>query len=127
VVIPLPRMGEYCDGIERINIELSIANKLRPVRRAERASCAATCRCMRRRQPRPDRTADRRPPNAGPAAGRRRARRWQWLLDNLDMPLGAPRQLPVAVYVGPLLNRPRQPTLFHRLQDYSVRVSGRRN
>jgi FAD/FMN-containing dehydrogenase len=28
VVIPLPRMGEYCDGIERINIELSIRNKL---------------------------------------------------------------------------------------------------
>ena len=25
---PLPRMGEYCDGIERINIELSIQNKL---------------------------------------------------------------------------------------------------
>ncbi len=29
VVIPLDRMGEYTDGIERINIELSIANKLK--------------------------------------------------------------------------------------------------
>jgi FAD/FMN-containing dehydrogenase/Fe-S oxidoreductase len=28
VVIPLPRMGDYCDGIERINIELSLANKI---------------------------------------------------------------------------------------------------
>jgi FAD/FMN-containing dehydrogenase len=28
VVIPLPRMGDYCDGIERMNIELSIQNKL---------------------------------------------------------------------------------------------------
>ncbi|HQR71591.1 MAG TPA: DUF3683 domain-containing protein, partial [Burkholderiaceae bacterium] len=28
VVIPLPRMGEYTDAIERINIELSIGNKL---------------------------------------------------------------------------------------------------
>ncbi|HEY5801868.1 MAG TPA: FAD/FMN-binding oxidoreductase [Burkholderiaceae bacterium] len=28
VVIPLPRMGEYTDGIERINIELSVRNKL---------------------------------------------------------------------------------------------------
>ena len=28
VVIPLPRLGDYTDGIERINIELSIANKL---------------------------------------------------------------------------------------------------
>ncbi len=28
VVIPLPRMGEYTDGIERINIELSLRNKV---------------------------------------------------------------------------------------------------
>jgi len=28
VVIPLPRMAEYTDGIERINIELSLSNKL---------------------------------------------------------------------------------------------------
>ncbi len=28
VVIPLPRMAEYTDGIERINIELSLVNKL---------------------------------------------------------------------------------------------------
>jgi FAD/FMN-containing dehydrogenase/Fe-S oxidoreductase len=28
VVIPLPRLGEYSDGVERINIELSINNKL---------------------------------------------------------------------------------------------------
>jgi FAD/FMN-containing dehydrogenase/Fe-S oxidoreductase len=31
VVIPLPRLGDYTDAIERINIELSIANKLRLV------------------------------------------------------------------------------------------------
>lgn len=29
VVIPLPRMGEYTDAIERINVELSAKNKLR--------------------------------------------------------------------------------------------------
>jgi FAD/FMN-containing dehydrogenase len=28
VVIPLPRMGDYCDGIERINIELSMLCKI---------------------------------------------------------------------------------------------------
>ena len=28
VVIPLPRMGEYTDGIERLNIEFSLRNKL---------------------------------------------------------------------------------------------------
>ena len=31
VVIPLDRMGEYTDGIERINIELSLKNKLKLV------------------------------------------------------------------------------------------------
>jgi FAD/FMN-containing dehydrogenase/heterodisulfide reductase subunit C len=29
VVIPLPRLGDYTDGIERLNIELSIRNKLK--------------------------------------------------------------------------------------------------
>jgi FAD/FMN-containing dehydrogenase/Fe-S oxidoreductase len=29
VVIPLPRLGDYSDGIERINIELSLKNKIR--------------------------------------------------------------------------------------------------
>jgi FAD/FMN-containing dehydrogenase/Fe-S oxidoreductase len=29
VVIPLPRMGEYTEGIERINIELSLHNKIK--------------------------------------------------------------------------------------------------
>ncbi|MCS6996694.1 MAG: FAD/FMN-binding oxidoreductase [Casimicrobiaceae bacterium] len=36
VVIPLERMGEYCDGVERINIELSIANKLKLCEALER-------------------------------------------------------------------------------------------
>jgi FAD/FMN-containing dehydrogenase/Fe-S oxidoreductase len=35
VVIPLPRMGEYTEGIERINIELSLRNKLQLTERLE--------------------------------------------------------------------------------------------
>jgi FAD/FMN-containing dehydrogenase/Fe-S oxidoreductase len=35
VVIPLPRMGEYTEGIERINIELSLRNKVALVDRLE--------------------------------------------------------------------------------------------
>ncbi|MFN7726406.1 MAG: DUF3683 domain-containing protein, partial [Rubrivivax sp.] len=35
VVIPLPRMGEYTEGIERINVELSLRNKLQLVDRLE--------------------------------------------------------------------------------------------
>jgi FAD/FMN-containing dehydrogenase len=45
VVIPLPRMGEYCDGIERINIELSIRNKL-ALCDALTEFLPATCRCI---------------------------------------------------------------------------------
>lgn len=35
VVIPLPQLGEYSDGIERINIELSIQNKLKLINALE--------------------------------------------------------------------------------------------
>ena len=35
VVIPLPRMGEYTEAIERINIELSLANKIELAERLE--------------------------------------------------------------------------------------------
>ena len=35
VVIPLPRMGEYTEGIERLNIELSLRNKLELVEALE--------------------------------------------------------------------------------------------
>ena len=35
VVIPLPRMGEYTEGIERLNIELSLRNKLELVDRLQ--------------------------------------------------------------------------------------------
>ncbi|MGH8181742.1 MAG: DUF3683 domain-containing protein, partial [Steroidobacteraceae bacterium] len=40
VVLPLTRMGEYTDEIERINIELSIANKLSLVGELERVFAA---------------------------------------------------------------------------------------
>ena len=86
VVIPLPRMGDYCDGIERINIELSIANKL--------ALCDALSEFLHGDLPlhRGDATldkdeliGDRRQAALDAVAAVRR--RWQWLLDNLDLPL----------------------------------------
>ena len=57
VVIPLPRMGEYTDAIERINIELSTRNKLRLHRRAARlaatdAVAPAAAQAGRRRRTR---------------------------------------------------------------------------
>jgi FAD/FMN-containing dehydrogenase len=54
VVIPLPRMGEYTDGIERINIELSIKNKLQLLAELDSFFARATCRWARATTPRDD-------------------------------------------------------------------------
>jgi FAD/FMN-containing dehydrogenase/Fe-S oxidoreductase len=124
VVIPLPRMGEYCDGIERINIELSIHNKL--------ALCDALKAFFQGDLPvRVGDTAldkdvligDRRERAMEHIAQVRQ--RWQWLLDNLDVPLAqAEVQFgALGIDAAPLSNRASNPTLFHRLQDFSVRVS----
>ncbi|THF62821.1 DUF3683 domain-containing protein [Pseudothauera nasutitermitis] len=124
VVIPLPRMGEYCDGIERINIELSIQNKL--------ALCDALAEYLQGDLPLDQGDAeidqdvfigDRRQAALAYVATVRR--RWQWLLDHLDLPL-AEAEAQFAEYgveAGELSNRAAEPRLFHRLQDYSIRVS----
>ena len=124
VVIPLPRMGDYCDGIERINIELSLRNKLR--------LCDALSRLfegdlpLRSYEDSVDKTqliGDRRA-QALTAVSEVRDR-WQWLYDNLDLSL----QQAEAVFnergisASELTNRAEQPALFHRLQDHSLRVS----
>ena len=124
VVIPLPRMGEYCDGIERINIELSIQNKL--------ALCDALVEFLRGELPL--QSGDSSLDNEALIGDRRSAAldvvsavraRWQWLLDNLDMPLAQSEAQfsDFGVKPGSLANKAAHPTLFHRLQDYSVRVS----
>ena len=124
VVIPLPRMGDYCDGIERINIELSTQNKL--------ALCDALSEFLKGDLPL----------HAGDAnldkdvliGDRRQAaldyveavrRRWAWLLENLDLPLAAAEShfASYGVVASELTNKTATPTLFHRLQDYSVRTS----
>src|SRR5574337_244887 len=86
VVIPLPRMGDYCDGIERINIELSTQNKL--------ALCEALAEFLRDDLPldvgdanisREELIGDRREAALSYVEAVRR--RWEWLLENLDTPL----------------------------------------
>ncbi len=127
VVIPLPRMGEYCDGIERLNIELSIRNKLDLC--AVLADFLSGDLPLNRGDSEVDKTlliGDRRT-RALAAIGALR-RRWQWLLDHLDLPLAAAEeQFPAfGIVVTPLQNRTAEPTLFHRLQDHSLRVSWKR-
>ncbi len=77
VVIPLARMGEYTDAIERINIELSLANKLELIDELERvlaASTAAGAARGRRGRQATDRGAAGRTCRAGARAARRGAR-----------------------------------------------------
>lgn len=124
VVIPLPRMGEYCDGIERINIELSLQNKLALCNALETFFAGDL----------PIHVGDSKL-EKGILLGDRRERaqehitniraRWQWLLDNLDLPLAEaePRFAEFGIVAGELSNRAANPTLFHRLQDYSIRAS----
>ena len=124
VVIPLPRMGDYCDGIERINIELSIQNKLElcdrlkgllegdlPLRSGD-ASIDKDVLLGDRRQSALDYVEAVR-------------LRWEWLLESLDLPLAEAesRFASYGVVAGELTNKAANPILFHRLQDYSVRVS----
>ena len=124
VVIPLPRMGDYCDGIERFNIELSITNKLE--------LCDSLADFFRGDVPLDvaDTGLDK-----DVLLGDRRDRalellsttraRWQWLFDNLDTPLAEAEAkfAEFGITAGELTNRAASPKLFHRMQDYSVRVS----
>ncbi len=124
VVIPLPRMGDYCDGIERFNIELSLQNKLKlcdaltgffggelPINTGDTTLDKETL------------LGDRREQALEHVAGVRA--RWQWLLDHLDLPLAEAegRFAEFGIKAAELSNRAENPVLFHRLQDYSVRAS----
>ncbi|MEW5708006.1 MAG: FAD/FMN-binding oxidoreductase [Pseudomonadota bacterium] len=119
VVIPLHRLGDYTDGIERINVELSIKNKLRLLDALEEFLQGDL----------PVALEDESIPKAEVIGNRaeqaleliRNARtRWRFLLDNLDRAIGAlPADGPVAwpEGVGP------EDTVFGVLQDYRLRVS----
>ncbi|MDD1611555.1 MAG: FAD-binding oxidoreductase, partial [Methylococcaceae bacterium] len=124
VVIPLPRMGDYCDGIERINIELSLRNKLR--------LCDALSLLLEGELPlrfyedsvdKAELIGDRSGLALTMIAQVRE--RWQWLYDNLDLPLPQAEALfgEYGINASELSNRAETPTLFHRLQDRSLRVS----
>ncbi len=90
VVIPLERMGEYTDHIERINIELSTRNKLKlldalqsalegelPIAKLDRGSEEGALL---------EDSLDERRRQAVDSLMRVRAR-WQWVLEHLDIPL----------------------------------------
>jgi FAD/FMN-containing dehydrogenase/Fe-S oxidoreductase len=114
VVIPLDRLGEYTDAIERINIELSIRNKLELLDALDeyfsgeiKAGKTADVDLGRRAEAR---------------AQLEHARaRWRYLLGAMDTPLAAAHADLQALGVAP----PADTTgsVFDRLQDRSIRVS----
>lgn len=134
VVIPLNRMGEYTDGIERINIELSIRNKLQltgelraffaggnlPVGKSDDASGEAIG---------DEEMLGDRVQQANELLDAVHAR-WTWLLAQLDQPLASARDALRAIGLGRLdvvfderLAQQPGATLFDVVQDRTVRVS----
>ncbi|MCG6952187.1 MAG: DUF3683 domain-containing protein [Betaproteobacteria bacterium] len=122
VVIPLERLADYTDGIERINIEQSIANKLElldglegyvrgslPVYRVEESLSS-------------EQILGERPARALALIERVRAR-WRWLSENLDAPAS---ELPSEVSGwGAAHNElvTRYARVFDALQAYALRLS----
>ncbi|MDD2768772.1 MAG: FAD/FMN-binding oxidoreductase [Methylococcus sp.] len=124
VVIPLPRMGDYCDGIERINIELSLRNKLKLCDAlAEFLGGELPLRAYEEGVDKTELIGERRALALDAVASVRE--RWQWILDHLDQPLeqAEARFADLGIEAGALTNRAEEPALFHRVQDHSVRVS----
>ena len=121
VVIPLERLGEYSDGIERINIELSIQNKLK--------LCAALIQYLSGSLPVEQLDTDlpksellgERANHALKFVSEVQAR-WQWLLENLDAPLSVYQaRYGHQIVVSPEAN-PSE-SCFIAFRDFRLRVS----
>lgn len=134
VVIPLNRMGEYTDGIERINVELSIKNKLQLMDQL-RAYLASDHLPLAKSD---DATGDGvdRDEIMGDRPLQARAlvdlvdKRWTFILANLDAPLGEVQHQLESLgldHLGDAINARLaiQPDacLFDAVQDHTVRVS----
>ncbi len=85
VVIPLERLGDYSDGIERINIELSLKNKIRLMDALESFFAGELPVHQEAEQVSPRELLGARVEQAV-ALVRETRSRWQWLFDNLDAP-----------------------------------------
>jgi len=87
VVIPLPRMGDYCDGIERINIELSLGNKIKLLTALDEFFTGELpLRYQDDAQLGKDELLGNRTESAQQILAEVRTR-WTWLLEHLDAPL----------------------------------------
>ncbi len=133
VVIPLERLGEYTDAIERINIEFSLANKI-ALADALTDYLGSSPRVGKTGDPDVDRlphedVLGERPQQALAAIKEVRTR-WTWLAARLDAPLAASLDelcsLGLEARRGELASRlDAEPALriFDLLQDRTIRVS----
>ncbi|MBI2960957.1 MAG: FAD/FMN-binding oxidoreductase [Betaproteobacteria bacterium] len=116
VVIPLERLGDYSDGIERINIELSIANKLSLLDALdEYLSGELPLFHHEDKVPAPELLAERRV-RAQELIARVR-RRWRYLLEHLDAPFAEAEPIAGGAVAGGAA------TVFTLLQDHTLLVS----
>ncbi|UMR32400.1 FAD/FMN-binding oxidoreductase [Massilia sp. MB5] len=134
VVIPLNRMGEYTDGIERINIELSIKNKLQLADVLREFFSAGNLPVGKSDDASDDKVGDAemlgdRPQQAAALLEQVRER-WTYTLENLDLPLAQARHKlqelglqELAPAFDERLQRQPQATLFDVVQDRTIRVS----
>jgi len=126
VVIPLGRLGDYSDGIERINIELSLKNKIRLLDALEEFFHGELPVHQEAEKLPQAEMLGGRPANAVELL-RATRNRWQWLLDHLDRPLADFQQWLTQAGqdagVAPGTSQPAPATVFAELQSYSLRVS----
>ena len=121
VVIPLERLGDYSDGIERINIELSIKNKLRVLDALDEFFRGELPLYQQAEAVSPTELVGDRVERALALIAAVRAR-WLWLLEHLDMPVEG--MAPGIEHLPPLAaTRHRGGTLFDVIQDHTLRVS----
>ncbi|MHB1116647.1 DUF3683 domain-containing protein [Sideroxydans sp.] len=118
VVIPLPRMGDYCDGVERINIELSLQNKIKLLDALDEFFAGELpLHYQDDAQLGDAELLGERPQAARKLLTEVRAR-WSWLLQHLDAPLSdcpfAPEDKQDAV------------TVFDAVQRHLLRASWKR-
>lgn len=117
VVIPLPRLGDYSDGIERINIDLSINNKLKLLDAIE-----AFMQSDLPLQPDEDGNVDGNMVKSKQEMALRLIadlrERWSFILNNLDAPVSAlgDENAAFAQYEN----------IFRAVQSYDLRISWRR-
>jgi len=120
VVIPLDRLGDYSEGIERINIELSLKNKIRLLDRLSDFVSGRLPLDLEDENIAHDEIIGTRVDDAHQLFADVRGR-WQFYLDNLDAPLS---KLPIkdASHAADL-SIANITTVFQALQSYNLRAS----